>query len=95
MKYIIIKCKIGDTEWLRPFIFPKEMVHADMYQYMENMLRRKHNVDECSLHTAGALEDIDVTCVRGSETLKVKQADDISSEDIVLINTYAYTHGVI
>jgi hypothetical protein len=104
VKYIVLQVKtVNDNgEFIRelPFIFPNELVHADVATDLAAAIRSTH-IDErrpgavlTSVVSAGFISSLSIEggCHGASETLKIasrgKQDDD-------LIKTLDYMHGII
>lgn len=91
MKYIIMKCNGSTLEVKVPVIFPEFMVHRDVSQYFQTLLRRNHPFTEVRPVSAGFFDVVEGKVSGRSETLGL----DSNQEDELTILTYQYTHGQV
>jgi len=93
MKYIVLKINNGETvrEW--PVIFPDMMVHKQVAEHMQHLVRRHHNTN-CAVVAAGSFSCFggEVRCFGESETLSIESRGE---EDAKLIKMFDYLHGIV
>lgn len=88
-KYIVIEADFGMPVKF-PVIFPDKLVHKDVFQRIRACAPLRSRAARCV--SAGKIEHLEVDGLGGgSETLRLKSNPD----DVRMIDSYSYTHGVI
>ena len=90
MKYIMIKMTIKDASRYVPIIFPECLVHKNVAEHIEHLMRMEHNA-EVEIVSAG-FYDIGATCYGESESLNLKSKPE---QDTDIIREYPYKHGLL
>lgn len=93
MKYIMLKIEEPISKFL-PIIFPNELIHSDVANYMCTMLRRVHEW-EAKVRSAGEI-NVEGECHGFSETLSRKAGRRIKAhaDDTQIVSMYDYEHGL-
>lgn len=93
MKYVVLEIKNGDTKREWPIIFPDMMVHKQVANHMQHLIRYHHNM-LCDVVAAGSISFFggEVHCSGESETLNLESR---GTEDEKLIKMFDYLHGIV
>lgn len=92
MKYIVIQTRNSERQREIPIIFPKMLIHRDVYEHIARNIKFNHGeLGEVKCISAGFFTFHPLECFGESESLGVKSR----LEDIELIKTHDYTHGII
>ena len=95
MKYIIIAGDLvsrdGTVKMEIPFIFPNNLVHANVYEYSAHMLKREMKLSNLKCVAAGFFSVSNHQCSGESETLGVKSRPGDSG----FIQFFDYHHGIV
>ncbi len=85
-KYIIAEVKFGQMTRQMPFVFPKEMVHQDVAEHVENICA-DHLWKMVGVISAGDISLDGVFCSGRSVTCGVKSREDTDNK---LFEIYPY-----
>lgn len=87
MKYIVIKTTKGEISQEHPIIFPKALVHSEIFKGIKSRLMKTY--DKTEIVSAGSYSSFE--CYGKSTSLGIESRGEI---DTILITSIDYTHGI-